>query len=135
MANKRERFPYVQRTPQFSAPYLSICLHGVTTSLEELALVDSGATLSILPRSMGEKLGLNWLKATSLGKIAAASGAPEGRSARVKCQFGTLEPVTLGFAWIENDSVPLVLGQVDFFRQFKICFFESEREFEISELR
>ena len=41
-------------------------------------------------------------------------------------------PVRLAFAWSQSDNVPLILGQVNFFMEFDICFYRSQLEFEIS---
>jgi hypothetical protein len=48
--------------------------------------------------------------------------------------IGAFKPLHLAFAWAENDDVPLILGRIDFFRHFKICFFQRDQSFEISEI-
>jgi hypothetical protein len=35
---------------------------------------------------------------------------------------GDYPPVRLAFAWTRADNVPLILGQMNFFREFDICF-------------
>ena len=136
MAIKSERFAYTmigdsQRGGVY-VPFLPLCLFGITQPLEVSALVDSGATMNVLPQSIGLQLGLNWRNAISMGPLSGVFGDTEARAVKLRCQFGTFEPISLLFAWAETDSVRLILGQVDFFRQFRICFFESERAFEIT---
>jgi len=35
------------------------------------------------------------------------------------------------FAWTLEENVPLILGQVNFFLEFDVCFFRSQGIFEI----
>lgn len=37
----------------------------------------------------------------------------------------------LAFAWSKSDSMPVILGQMNFFMEFDICFYRSQLEFEI----
>jgi hypothetical protein len=37
----------------------------------------------------------------------------------------------LAFAWSQNDNVPVILGQMNFFLEFDVCFYRSQLEFEI----
>jgi hypothetical protein len=37
----------------------------------------------------------------------------------------------LAFAWSQSDSVPVILGQMNFFLEFDVCFYRSQLEFEI----
>jgi hypothetical protein len=34
-------------------------------------------------------------------------------------------PVRLAFAWTRAEHVPLILGQVNYFAEFDVCFFRS----------
>ena len=36
-------------------------------------------------------------------------------------------PVRLAFAWAKQDYVPVILGQVNFFMEFDVCFFRSHQ--------
>jgi hypothetical protein len=40
-------------------------------------------------------------------------------------------PVRLAFAWTQATEVPLILGQVNFFLEFDVCFFRSQDMFEV----
>ena len=40
-------------------------------------------------------------------------------------------PVRQAFAWTRTSDVPLLLGQVNFFQNFDVCFYRSELVFDI----
>ena len=44
---------------------------------------------------------------------------------------GEFAPVRLAFAWTQAKEVPLILGQVNFFLEFDVCFFRSQAVFEV----
>ena len=44
-------------------------------------------------------------------------------------QFPTVE---LAFAWTRDRNAPLILGHMNFFLAFDVCFYRSELVFEIS---
>jgi hypothetical protein len=49
----------------------------------------------------------------------------------VLATVGQFEPVELGFAWAKTNSVPVILGQVNFFMEFDVCFYRADRYFEV----
>ena len=112
-------------------PYLPIRLQNQEHSIERLALVDSGATVNVLPYSAGMRLGAIWdrqLVELSLGGNLAAVPA---RGLLLTATIAHLPPVRLAFAWAYSDDVPLVLGQMNFFQEYEVCFFQGEGEFAI----
>lgn len=120
------RFPYDPR----QRPMLPLSLLANGRQLEAAALVDSGADVNVLPWSVGTSLGFVWQpnKATiRVGGIAQGAAMPILLSA----DFGDIHGATLAFAWCQTDSVPLVLGQTNFFMEFDICFFRSRCEFQV----
>lgn len=42
-----------------------------------------------------------------------------------------LAPVRLAFAWAYSDEVPLVLGQMNFFQEYEVCFYQADGIFAI----
>jgi hypothetical protein len=44
---------------------------------------------------------------------------------------GQFAPVQLAFAWVRTEDVPLVLGNLNFFAEFDVCFFRSTGAFEL----
>ena len=46
--------------------------------------------------------------------------------------IGQFKPVQLVFAWTQAPQVPLILGQVNFFMEFDVCFYRSQLDFSVS---
>ncbi|ETW98998.1 MAG: hypothetical protein ETSY1_16615 [Candidatus Entotheonella factor] len=47
-------------------------------------------------------------------------------------QVASFPSVDLAFAWTQAEDVPVILGQVNFFMEFDVCFFRSQLAFEIN---
>jgi len=58
----------------------------------------------------------------------------EARVVLVQAIVGEFEPLQLVFAWTQAPNVPLILGQVNFFMEFDVCFYRSQLQFEIKNL-
>ena len=59
----------------------------------------------------------------------------ETRAVLLHCRVADFAPVPLVFAWSRLASVPLLLGQVNFFEAFDVCFYRARRQFEIEPAR
>ena len=130
-----EQFPYCDRNPASGGldlmPDLPILLRHQSRSLPGVGLVDSGASISVLPYSLGLQLGFDWntQKAhITLGGTLSHVGA---RGIVVVAAVGQLSPVRLALAWANSDQVPFLLGQFNFFQTFDVCFFRTRKVFEI----
>lgn len=112
-------------------PPLPIELSFGAARLREVALVDSGSDTCVLPHRLGLRLGLDW---SNLPPLPSPGGLVTGTAARAAL-LGALVPplpaVRLAFAWVQRDDVPLILGQVNFFLEFDVCFFRRRGEFHI----
>jgi hypothetical protein len=135
---KIEQFPYRDRNPASGGtdlmPDLPIILHYQGKSVSVLGLVDSGASISIMPYSLGVQLGFDWKvqkAAIALGGILAGVAA---RGIVVKADVGQLPQVRLAFAWAQTDQVPFLLGEFNFFEVFDVLLSRSQRIFEIRDL-
>jgi hypothetical protein len=96
-----------------------------------MALVDTGAAISVMPYSIGIQLGFRWQQENTLitlGGILAKVGA---RAVKVAAAIGTFPPIWFGFAWIRTDGPPLILGRYNFLHEFDVCFFRSRAVFEV----
>ncbi len=98
-------------------------------------LLDLGATVNVLPYSLGVALGAVWEAQTTIVTLGGNLAAQEARAILLQARVADLAPVTLVFAWTRADNVPLLLGQVNFFDQFDVCFHRSRRQFEIKPAR
>ncbi|WP_244913187.1 hypothetical protein [Phormidesmis priestleyi] len=50
-------------------------------------------------------------------------GSVRGACCDVQAIVGEFEPLQLVFAWTQATNVPLILGQVNFFMEFDVCFY------------
>lgn len=95
-------------------------------------LIDSGATVNVLPFPLGLRLGAVWESQTTCVTLAGNLAAQEARAILLEARIADFAPVPLVFAWTRMENVPLLLGQVNFFDVFDVCFYRSRREFEIT---
>jgi hypothetical protein len=133
--NTAEQFPYSDRNPASAGfdlmPDLPIVLRHQTRSLSAVALVDSGASISVLPYSLGIQLGLDWHSQKAPITLAGTLAHVSARGIVVEATVGKLAPVRLALAWANSDQVPFLLGQFNFFQAFDVCFCRSRGFFEI----
>jgi hypothetical protein len=112
-------------------PELPFTLSINDQSVRVAGLVDSGGAINLLPYSIGVALGAVWEQYTDKVLLAGALGHSEARTLFATGTVSHFDPVLLVFAWSERDDVPLLLGQVNFFMEFDICFFRTRNIFEI----
>jgi hypothetical protein len=134
MTASPEQFPYLPRDPALGnaslAPMLPLTLVG-RQSVAVSGLVDSGAAVNVLPFSLGVQLGLDWDQQTNSVELSGNLAAVEARVVVVSGVVGNFTPVRLAFAWAKTDTASVILGQVNFFLEFDICFFRSRAAFDI----
>jgi hypothetical protein len=94
-------------------------------------LLDTGADVNILPYKIGLQIGANWSECPVLPSPSGNLSKYETRGLAVNATIGEFPPVQLGFAWVQSDHMPLLLGQINFFMQFDVCFFRASNRFEI----
>ena len=56
----------------------------------------------------------------------------EARALLVNARLANRDEVRLAFAWTRSNDVPVILGQVNFFMIFEVCFYRAELAFEIA---
>ncbi len=130
-----KRFPYVEVNPSLgpasALPYMPIKLSYGEEETTASALVDSGAALNVLPYSLGLRLGAVWERQTVPVKLSGNLATSEARALLLTGRVADFAPVRLAFAWTRSDSVPVILGQVNFFMEFDVSFSRSRLLFEI----
>lgn len=134
MTSSPQQFPYVPRDPSLGnaslAPILPLTLIGsqrVVTS----GLVDSGAAVNVLPYALGVQLGFEWNQLTRSVELSGNLALVEVRVVVLSATIGSFPPVRLAFAWTRTDAISVILGQVNFFMEFDVCFFRSRDAFEV----
>ena len=135
MLVKAQRFSFTEINKSLGAasslPYLPLTLRYQSTSLPVSGLLDTGATVNVLPYDIGRRLGVVWDQQTTPVHLTGNLARFEARALVVSATVGEFAPVRLAFAWTRANNVPLILGQVNFFLEFDVCFFRSQKIFEV----
>jgi hypothetical protein len=130
-----QKYPYKVIQPSLGMadrmPYLPLVIASATHVLPVEGLLDTGASVNVLPYEIGIQLGLDWdseiLSLTLAGNLARF----EARAVVLSGQVAAFPAVQLAFAWTKSTEAPLILGQANFFGEFDVCFYRSRSEFEI----
>ncbi|MCA0457198.1 MAG: hypothetical protein LCI00_24715 [Chloroflexi bacterium] len=116
-------------------PRLSMRLFLGNQYADVTGLVDSGASVNVLPYTVGLTLGADWNSQPQLASLGGNLSVTEVRALAVMAYHPELTDdmgTELLFAWTRTDNAPLIFGQINFFLQFDLCFFRSEQVFEIT---
>jgi hypothetical protein len=129
------RFPYSTTDPSQDAfdslPRLPLRLRADSRALDVMGLVDSGATVNVLPYEVGLQLGLVWDDRRANIRLAGTLGQQPAMPVFMIAEIADFAPVRLAFAWVQSPNAPLILGQTNFFMEFEVCFYRSSLEFEV----
>ncbi len=132
-----KRFPYIKKINNLDqenyVPLVPITLNYGDVSVKSMGLLDTGATINVLPYNLGLELGAIWENQTVSIPLAGNLEPIEARGLIVSGIIDNFPPVRLAFAWAESNNLPLILGQLNFFTEFDVCFYCSQLAFEISE--
>lgn len=132
---KQERFSFIEQQDSFgitdTVPQLPLKLKYSNVAIDVTGLLDTGASVSVLPYSMGRQLGAIWEEQKTSVMLAGNLAPVEARGLVVSAEIGNFSPVRLVFAWSKSDNVPLLLGRMNFFLEFDVCFYQSEMAFEL----
>lgn len=129
------RFPYADtnasRVARSLLAYLPITLRHKTNPVTVQGLLDTDSTVNVLPYGVGLELGLLWEQQPTRVQLTGNLARLEARGVIISGQVASFPLVELAFAWTQSTEVPLILGKVNFFMEFDVCFFGSQAEFEI----
>jgi hypothetical protein len=127
-------FPFVARDSGRGAvslaPVLPFTLVG-SRALAVEGLLDTGAAVNVLPYSVGEQLGVPWDGPHPTLQLSGNLASCEAKGILLSAVVGSFAPVQLVGAWAKTDDVPLLLGQVNFFQEFDVCFYRSRGVFQL----
>lgn len=130
-----QRFSFTEGFDTFgipdALPQIPLNLMYRDAEIEVLALLDTGASVNVLPYSIGLQLGAVWEEQTTSVTLAGNLASVEARGLLVYAQVGNFDPVRLVFAWSQSDEAPLLLGRMNFFMEFDVCFYRSQLIFEV----
>ena len=129
------RVPYLSVDPALGdasmRPYLPVTLEYRGTSIAASALLDTGASLNVLPYSLGLSLGAVWREEAAVLRLGGNLSPYPACPLFLNATIGAFEPVRLAFAWAQTENVPLLFGQTNFFAEFDVCFFRARKIFEV----
>lgn len=130
MRNKH-RVSYSPSDPLKNLPFIPITLlrQGYTCSTS--ALIDTGASVNVLPYDLGLQLGAVWERQPKRVELVGNLANYEARGLLVYVQIGDFEPVELVFAWTHTRDVPVILGQMNFFLEFDMYICGSQHYLDV----
>lgn len=129
------RFPFISPTTHKGEgtlmPFLPLQLQLNGRTVQTYGLLDTGATVNVLPYSIGLKLGAVWEKQTIPLRLSGNLANTEARALFADAYISDYEKVQLAFAWSQADNIPLLLGQTNFFMEFDVLFSRSSLFFDV----
>jgi len=130
-----QRFAFTERIDSLGRssilPYLPITLSNGSNSVEVMALLDTGASVNVLPYEIGLQLGAIWEQQTVPIQLSGNLASSEARGLVVSATVAEFSPILLAFAWSRSIDAPVILGHLNFFAEFNVCFFRHELAFEV----
>jgi hypothetical protein len=112
-------------------PYLPLTLLAGGNSVEVTALLDTGASVNVLPYELGLQLGGVWDEQIVQVQLSGNLGRSEARGLALSGTVAQFDPVLLVFAWTQARDAPVILGHMNFFAEFNVCFYRHELAFEV----
>jgi len=104
-------------------PWLPIGLHLGSLSINASGLLDTGASVNVLPYDIGVRLGAVWEQETISLQLAGNLSRGPAKVLFIEATVANFSPATLVFAWTQLSSVPIILGQMNFFQEFRRLLF------------
>jgi hypothetical protein len=130
-----QRYPFIERQNDLGEssilPLVPLLLTAGDRSVEVMALLDTGASVSVLPYEVGLQLGAIWENQTLVIPLSGNLAQSEARGLVLSGSIGQFSPVLLAFAWTERLNMPVILGHMNFFAEFNVCVYRHELAFEI----
>lgn len=104
----------------------------LTLRYQNQTIEDSGATVSVLPYTVGLQLGAIWDDRKAVIQLAGNLSSQPAMPFFATAEIEGCGSAQLAFAWAKSENIPLILGQTNFFLEFDVCFYRSKLEFEIN---
>ena len=113
-------------------PILPLTLQREERQFLARGLLDSGADVNVMPYQLGLQLGCDWDNQQHSIRLSGNLANSEAKGVILDGFVGNSARVRLAFAWTRTDQTPLILGQVNFFMNFDVCFYRFLNFFEIA---
>jgi hypothetical protein len=135
----RQQYPYVSvqnlRGEAALRPMLPMTLQYQDQKREVSGLLDTGADVNVLPYQLGLELGAVWEDQRTAIQLSGNLAHYGARGLILTATVAQFQERPLAFAWTRAENVPLILGQVNFFIEFDVCFFRAQNMFEVNPSR
>ncbi|GBE20546.1 MAG TPA: hypothetical protein ENG87_02415 [Candidatus Pacearchaeota archaeon] len=110
-------------------PMIPLTIRG-KDSLDIIAILDSGSDMTIIPKEIAEFIDIEYI---GFNEISGISGIPvKAKQGKVMMSFGKGREIYDFWMPVlvptEKENIPIVIGRLGFFDQFKITFSESEKK-------
>jgi hypothetical protein len=129
------RFLFTERVDSLGQssimPYLPLTLTNGSYSTEVMALLDTGASVNVLPYEIGLQLGAIWEEQSVPIQLSGNLATNEARGLILSAIVPHFPTILLAFAWTQSRDAPVILGHMNFFAEFNVCFYRYESAFEI----
>ena len=133
--NNRQQFNYSSlrnlRGELALRPILPILLRNNSRQIETTGLLDTGADVNALPYDIGLELGATWEHQRELFHLSGNLAKHEARGIVLSAQIPGYALVRLAFAWTTSVDIPVILGQVNFFMSYDVCFYRARNLIEV----
>ena len=130
-----QRFQFIERSNRFGQtsimPYLPIILSSGNLTVEVTGLLDTGASVNVLPYEIGLELGAVREEQTVPIELSGNLSREPARGLVLSAKVAQFNSVLLAFAWTKSNNVSIILGHMNFFQEFNVCFYRHESEFEV----
>ena len=130
------RFAFTEVDPDLGTlstlPYLPLVLTYQNQSINVSGLLDPGSSVNVLPYEIGLGLGAVWERQRLSVPLGGNLARFEARALVLTANVERFSPVELAFTWTQDKNAPLILGQMNFFLAFDVCFYRAKSAFEIS---
>ncbi|PZV14809.1 MAG: hypothetical protein DCF20_12585 [Pseudanabaena sp.] len=130
-----QRFSFIEKIDSSGRsvvmPYLPLRLTNGSQSIEIMALLDTGASVNGLPYDIGLQLGAVWEDQTVLIPLSGNFSRSEAKGLVLSGTVVNFSSTLLAFAWTQSNDSPVILGHMNFFTEFNVCFYRHELAFEI----
>lgn len=130
-----QRFLFTERMDSLGRssilPYLPLMLTNGSRTIEVTALLDTDASVNVLSYEIGLQLGAAWEEQTVSVPLSGNLALQEVRGLVLSGRVAQFSSVLLAFAWTQARDVPVILGHMNFFAEFNVCFYGHERAFEV----
>ena len=135
--SKSQRFAFEPKPDALGVidfvPQLSLTLLNRNRSEEVSGLLDTGASVNVLPYDLGIRLGAIWEEQTTSVRLSGILATTEAKGIILNAQITNFSPVRLVFAWSRSNDILVLLGRTNFFQEFDVCFYTSLQQFELTQ--